>query len=203
MARDYAKKTAATPHGKQRPASARKGRYLILLILLCAASYYLFSSWPMFSWQQQIAKQATTLKQRLTEATTSAKTELAHKQPVFEFYTLLPKENHQGGASSDTTHRSQQLPASTPLVMGTQQAIKNEENAYTIQVGAFKQLSDADQLKAELTLKGYHVMLSRYTNNDITWYRVNVGPFSSLEQAKQSQQQLEAAHYNSLIKRIG
>ena len=143
------------------------------------------------------------------------------KPPTFEFYTRLPQGQARGERqqapqpttiSKQKTHRTQK---SKELTQALPQTAKEETVApvsevqtyshrkqYIVQVGSFKKFSDADRLRANLILQGYHSRLSRFTNSTTTWYRVEVGPYPNLNQAKSHQNALERLKFSGLIKQI-
>jgi cell division protein FtsN len=76
------------------------------------------------------------------------------------------------------------------------------QNSFLLQVGSFRNFSDAHKLKAKLLLEGFKVSISTFTNEATTWHRVEVGPYHSLNQAQKAQDTLEDADLNCLLKRI-
>jgi cell division protein FtsN len=79
----------------------------------------------------------------------------------FQFYTLL---NEQEVVVSDNS-------AST--------VPETEETVYGLQVASFRNLEDADALRAQLILLNLNVEISTVNNQGMLWHRVMVGPFRS------------------------
>ena len=52
---------------------------------------------------------------------------------------------------------------------------------YLLQAGAFRQLSDAESMRARLALLGYEGRIQQALVNDETVYRVRVGPYNALD----------------------
>ena len=63
--------------------------------------------------------------------------------------------------------------------------IVNNRDAYLIQVASFKSMSEAEHMKASLTMKGFDVNIAMVNQQRVNWYRVIIGPFASREQAQQ------------------
>ncbi len=59
--------------------------------------------------------------------------------------------------------------------------------AYSIQVGSFRALTEAQRMKAKLIMKGFGVDIVTVNQQATYWYRVMIGPFASLSQAQQAQ----------------
>lgn len=111
-----------------------------------------------------------------TEAETPAEVQ-------FDFYTLLP---------------SMEV-APEPAATDKSAAAANAKDlAFIVQVGAFRNFAQADNLKANLSLLGLdtpHIQTVTLANNDI-WYRVYLGPFVKEKDAKA---QLEALSEQNIV----
>lgn len=85
---------------------------------------------------------------------------------------------------------TQKLPLHAPLVaMAPPPSVKTVANPekigrYIIQVGSFKNLHEAEKMKAVLAMRGFSPVITSMTQQQITWYRVLIGPFSSLTDAQ-------------------
>jgi len=90
------------------------------------------------------------------------------EQSRFAFYELLP--NYEIVIPKDVL-RSKPAPAPDP------NAPAAAPGRYLIQVGSFKERTEADQQKANLALLGVESRIEKVTiDNDQTWYRVRIGP---------------------------
>ena len=80
----------------------------------------------------------------------------------FDFYTLLPEREIIVPVEKD----NEEHPAQAMI--------------YILQAGSFRNLKDADRLRAQLILMGYetHVEEIAAQNGDL-WHRVQIGPFQS------------------------
>ncbi len=64
------------------------------------------------------------------------------------------------------------------------------QHAYVIQVASFSMAKNADELKAKLLEKKFHVYMEMQESKEGRYYRVRVGPFLRKEQAKTQQEAL-------------
>ena len=85
------------------------------------------------------------------------------KERKFDFYTLLPELEVVVPVDDSSTS-----PAQAPTA--------NSNELYILQVGSFKNFSDADELKASLALMGIESEIEKVTVNSQVWHRVRVGP---------------------------
>ncbi len=117
----------------------------------------------------------------------SAKVEVPHQKPRFDFYELL----------KDT-----EIPvfdtASEPADQHSSEAEPKYE--YLLQVASFKSQGDADRLRAELVL----LNLSAYNENakirnGETWHRVMVGPFTSRSKLAKARSVLLSNRHEALV----
>lgn len=70
---------------------------------------------------------------------------------------------------------------------------------YLVQVGLFRKLNQADELKANLALQGFSPFIQRFNAQDGTWFRVCVGPFATDAKAKQQKERLDKKHIKSIV----
>ncbi|HSG30764.1 MAG TPA: SPOR domain-containing protein [Thermodesulfobacteriota bacterium] len=80
---------------------------------------------------------------------------------------VLPKKENTSLLTKNTP-----LP---PIVAGGQ---------YTIQIGSFKNESDAKSLQNKLKSRGYPAFLKQVTIGEDTWFRLRIGTFETKDQAK-------------------
>ncbi len=109
------------------------------------------------------------------------KPEKKSKRPRFEFYTMLPE-----------------MEVAVPeheLTGGSSAASRNPENdgvTYVLQAGSFRQLAQADRLKAELALMGMPVTIQTVSiEGGSKWHRVRVGPFTNLQALNEARTELQ------------
>jgi cell division protein FtsN len=89
--------------------------------------------------------------------------------PKFDFYDRLPER--------EVVVPDEDLPPPASAAPGSPAV---SEGPFLIQVASFKKAADADRLKAQLSLLGMTVQVSRVQIDDRdTWHRVRVGPYST------------------------
>lgn len=101
----------------------------------------------------------------------------------FDFYTILPE--------TESTVTEQEVKES---------AIKKDN--YFLQVGAFQNEADADNMKAKLALQGFEAVVQTATIPEKgVWHRVRVGPLNDIDQINKIRGELTTNGFNTdLIK---
>ena len=108
------------------------------------------------------AESPTTRQKVKTEA------EPEHKQPRFDFYTLLPeKEVVVPDYEINTRAREERVG-------------KAKETHYIMQAGSFKSFKETDQLRAKLGLLGIESKVHKAKVGNVIWYRVKIGPYARM-----------------------
>ena len=74
---------------------------------------------------------------------------------------------------------------------------------YLLQVGSFRSASDADGLRAQVTLLGLSARVQTVTVDDNTWHRVRVGPFDSARAADDARRRLQDNGFEAMVLRGG
>ncbi|MBT8419730.1 MAG: SPOR domain-containing protein [Gammaproteobacteria bacterium] len=132
----------------------------------------------------------------LAESTESAElTEADQKKtkPKFEFYTILPEREIR---VPEHELRSQEQ---APKKAGASTSVATA-GSYILQVGSFRYLGDADQLKAGLVLNGFDVEIQTVpTDSDDTWYRVRLGPYQDLGAVHRMRAKLQRSGFSPLV----
>ena len=120
---------------------------------------------------------------------------------------LQPKKNSSDVANNlaasvkPQTEPARQAALPAPLTETKQPGVAKE--SYILQLASFKNFSDADQLKAKLSLLGYNVSIQTINGaNGEKWHRVRSGPYAQLSQAEQHRQQLQQQHINSILLKL-
>jgi cell division protein FtsN len=111
------------------------------------------------------------------------------KKSRYDFFTVLP-EMEVIVPEQELSKKSQ------PRETATVQA---DSDSYLLQVGSFREKSDAEQMKARLALLGITTRIQTVTVNDATWHRVRVGPVSGARQADEMRKQLTDNGIDSLV----
>jgi hypothetical protein len=70
---------------------------------------------------------------------------------------------------------------------------------YIIQLGAFKKLTDAEALKAQVAFIGLTTKIQSVDINKTRWHRVRLGPYTSGRKADVIKRNLESNGFNALV----
>jgi cell division protein FtsN len=118
--------------------------------------------------------------------------EVEKDKPHYDFFTVLPEmkvdvpeQNLDQKAGQDDPGQAANKEAGT--------------DTYLLQVGSFKQVGDAEQLKARLALMGIVARIQTVSVNNATWHRVRIGPVSGARKADELRNQLADNGIDSLV----
>ena len=112
------------------------------------------------------------------------------KKSRYDFFTVLP-EMEVVVPEQELSKKSQ--PQETAAVR------RPTADSYLLQVGSFRENSDAEQMKARLALLGISARIQTVTVNEATWHRVRVGPVSGARKADEMRKQLADNGIESLV----
>jgi cell division protein FtsN len=103
----------------------------------------------------------------------------------FDFYTILPE--------TESTVTEQEVKNNSLTV---------KKDNYFLQIGAFQNEADADNMKAKLALQGFEAVVQTATIPEKgVWHRVRVGPLSDIGQINKIRGELTTGGFNTdLIK---
>lgn len=137
-------------------------------------------------------------------------TNVAQNMPRFEFYDMLP--NTEAKFPKATLPKAElprpepvklpepvkPLPAVTP---NNPVATDDTSGPRILQIGSFRDESEAEGLKAHLALLGIQAQVQRLAiaGTDDVWYRVRVGPFTDTNQLNQMRAQLAANNLTAIV----
>ena len=131
--------------------------------------------------------------EKLPKATTPAENALPKSENPdspkadnkFDFYTILPE--------TESTVTEQEI-------KNTEKSVKKD--SYFLQVGAFPDEADADNMKAKLALQGFEAVVQTATIPEKgVWHRVRVGPLIGVDQINKVRGELTTNGFNAdLIK---
>lgn len=125
----------------------------------------------------------------------TAKSTDKKKEPRFDFYTILPelevfipeseiesddKKTHTGSATAPTIE-------------------PGSNKQYILQIASFRNLEDADKLKANLALLGSHSTIQTVTINGEKWHRVRLGPFHDTNKLQQTLTTLKQNDIHAIV----
>ncbi len=113
-------------------------------------------------------------------------------KPRFDFYTILP-EMEVVVPEQEITGKPRE---------GVRQV--EAPGVYILQVGSFRTLQQADQLKAKLALLGLQAGIQTVTINEREiWHRVRVGPFKDLSTLNGARARLKENQIDAILLRVG
>lgn len=119
-------------------------------------------------------------------------------EPTFEFYSLLPEME----VIVDKPKSPKRVIVTSPAQKATTPSSSAEKTRYMLQVGSFKNASDADTHRAKLAFLGIESKVQTVTiDNKDTWHRVQVGPIIGRVKADKLKKQLEKNDIDSLLVR--
>ena len=193
MSRDYKNSGSAAAGGRGSPIWV--GILIGLLVGLCIAlgvALYINKGANPFLQKQKAAEKSTeksaeksTDSQMDSSAAEASKPSAAAAEkhaktgdakPRFDFYKILP------GTEEAVTDK--EFKRTSPVAV---------KEVYFLQVAAFQNPSDADNLKARLALAGIEAQIQTATLPDgKVWHRVRVGPFSNQDELNKSRAALMA-----------
>ena len=128
---------------------------------------------------------------RVEPAPSVAGDEAAAAEPQYDFYEMLPKFEVVVPEKDREVKRD--LPASRIERPGI----------YVLQAGSYRNLQDAERVRAQLALQGIDAKVQRVSVDSDVWHRVRIGPVSNLEELNRLRRQLQAADIDALVIRVG
>jgi len=162
-------------------------------LLATAAAWYLTSASPFQLPQKKTPAQVKNPTPRALAGNSGDK---AGNKQDFEFYRMLPQGSDAAAARSGS-----QVASVSPQAGSTAAARANEQ--LFLQVGAFANPSEADNMKALLALNGIEAATQQARLDDgRVVHRVRVGPFASQEALNPVRAQLTAAGVTASVIRV-
>lgn len=124
-------------------------------------------------------------------------------EPTFDFYTLLPEME----VMVDSPRQDQKPVVTSPPEEDAEEMAEESQSgadteSFMVQVGSFKNQSDADGFRAKLAFLGIESKVQTVTVDDKqTWHRVQIGPIAGRDKADAMQKQLQQNDIDSLLLR--
>ena len=119
-----------------------------------------------------------------TAATSNEKYTFYDRLPNFE--VVVPEK--------DKEVMKRDLPATAPV---------ERPGIYVLQVGSYRNESDANRVRQQLSLQGIEATVQRVAVDADVWHRVRIGPITKLEQLNKLRKQLQAAEVDAIVIRVG
>jgi cell division protein FtsN len=96
------------------------------------------------------------------------------------------------------------VPEKDREVKRDQRAVRiDRPGVYVLQAGSYKNVADADRVRAQLNLQGINAKVQRVAVDNDVWHRVRVGPIKDLTELNRVRKQLQAADVDGLVIRVG
>lgn len=182
--RDYKKsepKRGDRVRSNKKGGSVLKAALAVILVSLALAGFILWKVWPrsgdfrsVSSAPEFAAAPATKSEKPAKAAQSATKPAAADKTADYTFYDILPGDK-----------------APEPLP-----ADKNQVQ-WWLQVAALKNASDADALRAKLTLLNFSAIVQPTPAGEPPLYRVRVGPYQDQAAAETAQKTLAENKYDA------
>ena len=119
--------------------------------------------------------------------------ESAQDSPHYDFYDVLPKFEVVVPNQKKDSKKSGDSAAGAIDTPGT----------YVLQVGSYKNFSDADRLRAQLAMQGVESSIQKVSVDADTWHRVRVGPITDLNKLEDTRRKLREARIDAMVIRLG
>ena len=198
MSKDY-KPTPKRTSSSSKGSPFFSGLLIGLLLgvgLSLGVTMYIKGSESPFSEKKSISNNSEMLSEKLPKQKIATESALpADENPdetaqnkannQFDFYTILPE--------TESTVTEQEVKDSSLTV---------KKDNYFLQIGAFQDEADADNMKAKLALQGFEAVVQTATIPEKgVWHRVRVGPLSEISQINKVRGELTTGGFNTdLIK---
>ncbi len=109
----------------------------------------------------------------------------------YDFYDMLPKFEVVVGEQERNAHRD--LPS---------EPVKQPGN-YVLQVGSYRNLEDAQRLRARLSKLGIDANIQKVAIDADEWHRVRIGPVKDLAKLNATRSALRKADIDAIIYQVG
>lgn len=180
MPRDYKNTSIKKTAEKKSPFPFLIG---LTIGLICAAAVFFYNDYrknksevmaSVSQGEEEIIEVKPEEEPGLLENTAA---EATVEEPVYDFYKILPNMEVNVSEWEETE----------------QSATVNEEKpgVYVLQVGSFRKLQAADQVKAKLALLGISADIQRVViNGQDIFHRVRIGPYKTAKKLEEAQSRL-------------
>jgi cell division protein FtsN len=130
-------------------------------------------------------------KPRASASTGDSPEETADPAADYDFYDMLPKFEVVVGEQERNAHRD--LPS---------EPVKQPGN-YVLQVGSYRNLEDAQRLRARLSKLGIDANIQKVAIDADEWHRVRIGPVKDLAKLNATRSALRKADIDAIIYQVG
>ncbi len=151
---------------------------------------------------ERIKQEKTKQPEKKSKAVSKKSISSEHpKEEKYNFYKLLPQL--EVFIPEDETRPPKIKPKKLPKIIAKKPSEKassedmGKGKQYVLQVGSFKELGDAEKLKANLAFLGLEASIQHITIRNQLWHRVRFGPYSDKQQLSHNQNLLKKNDINS------
>ena len=200
------KKTGAT----RNPQQGRSNWSWIIMIMLVGAfaGFLVYLDKIPTEGEHQPESSQMQKKQAAQEKKEIQKSKPKHQ---FDFYTVLPDREVKVNNFSDekpqrkVTAKSAKTEVKTAAKVVTHKQSETKPGAialYQLQVGAFKQLTKADAMKARLAFIGVESNIQVIRSKGQKMYRVRIGPSTDEQKINSIKKQLKAQNIDTFLQKL-
>ena len=110
----------------------------------------------------------------------------------YDFYQMLP--NFEVVVPEKEKDVKRDLPATAKI---------ERPGVYVLQIGSYRNESDADRVRDQLAKEGIDAKVQRVAVDTDVWHRVRIGPIMKLDELNKLRRQLQAADIDAIVIRVG
>jgi cell division protein FtsN len=129
---------------------------------------------------------------RVAPTDTEAATGAGQTAAKYDFYQMLP--NFEVVVPEKEKDVKRDLPATAKI---------ERPGVYVLQAGSYRNESDADRVREQLSKEGIDAKVQRVAVDTDVWHRVRIGPITKLDELNKLRKQLQAADVDAIVIRVG
>jgi len=80
---------------------------------------------------------------------------------------------------------------------------ETRRGTYVLQAGSYRNLADAERVRAQLALQGVEATIQKVSVDSDTWHRIRIGPIANLDELNRLRTKLRKADVDALVIRVG
>ena len=153
----------------------------VVIGLFIAFGVYVYTSGKYQTMGNGLGKLYSNISEPEKPAQDAIKTEVTQLKPHFDYYKILLKNERPIPRFDEPAKRSK---LANPAKAAEKPQVKSKKptSVYMLQVGAFRQKRDAEELKARLAFSGLVATIQRVKLAEKgVFHRVRLGPFSTIK----------------------
>jgi cell division protein FtsN len=110
----------------------------------------------------------------------------------YDFYQMLP--NFEVVVPEKEKDVKRDLPATAKI---------ERPGVYVLQIGSYRNESDADRVRDKLAKEGIDAKVQRVAVDADVWHRVRIGPITKLDELNKLRKQLQQSDIDAIVIRVG